>query len=403
MPTEHIKYTDSLRQGTDKLNAAIDLSNTAVDVADNAVTLMNEGIATIAVKTDEAIAIATVAAENADGKAEEANQAATNANAVVTVVSDLVEQVEGWEFLGEYNPSVTYMKNNSVRFNGSMYIAIADSTGNPPTNAAYWGLIAQRGVDGSGAVSSVEGELPDINGDVKLPTLATKQELQTVDIKLSSHMGDIEKHRTIKIFNKVPSEKELLSGEIGLVLTEYANPLVETIEIDTLENSKTSSSMAGVPSGRKAAIIYIPSTNIDVTKLTLEFLSGILPHDTSNDLRVTIYPDDGNGLPDELNPLASTILTENPSTPSTSFRKTAVFAESSNNYVSRVSFIANQKYYIVIEVVSGASGTTVYYVWFTLDANDPNMWRGSYNNNAWDIIPADSPVFALYKAVPDTK
>lgn len=50
-----------------------------------------------------------------------------------------------------------------------------------------------KGNDGGGtggAVSSVEGNLPDSNGDVKLPDMATKQELQTVDAKLDEHKAE---------------------------------------------------------------------------------------------------------------------------------------------------------------------------------------------------------------------
>lgn len=183
MPTEHIKYTDNLRQGTDKLNTAIDAANAAE-------TLMDTGILIIQEKTDEAVAIATDAAANADDKATMANQAATDANAAVTVVNDLVERVEGWEFLGEYNPTAAYVKNNSVRFNGASYIAILDTAGNMPTNLTYWSLIAQRGVDGTGAVASVEGNSPDVNGDVKIPAMATKQELQVIKDDAAMHRAE---------------------------------------------------------------------------------------------------------------------------------------------------------------------------------------------------------------------
>ena len=45
-------------------------------------------------------------------------------------------------FQGAYNAGTTYYPNDLVTYNSSTYICILQSTGNLPTNATYWSLIA---------------------------------------------------------------------------------------------------------------------------------------------------------------------------------------------------------------------------------------------------------------------
>ena len=54
-------------------------------------------------------------------------------------------------WLGAYSGATAYLINDAVSFNGSSYICIAPTTGNDPTNATYWNLIAQKGADGMGS------------------------------------------------------------------------------------------------------------------------------------------------------------------------------------------------------------------------------------------------------------
>lgn len=76
---------------------------------------------------------------------------------------------------GEYGDSTEYSFNDAVLDNGSTWVYINDtpSTGNAPptlptTSNDYWQLSAQRGVDGTGAVNTVNSQSPDITGDVVL-------------------------------------------------------------------------------------------------------------------------------------------------------------------------------------------------------------------------------------------
>ena len=59
----------------------------------------------------------------------------------------------GISFIWEdaYVAETTYQANDVVSYNGSTYICILESTGNLPTNATYWSLMAQKGTDGAGS------------------------------------------------------------------------------------------------------------------------------------------------------------------------------------------------------------------------------------------------------------
>ena len=59
---------------------------------------------------------------------------------------------------GEYNPSTAYKALNIVSQNGSSYVAIQDTQGNPPTNTTYWQLLAERGEQGKQGVQGEPGQ-----------------------------------------------------------------------------------------------------------------------------------------------------------------------------------------------------------------------------------------------------
>lgn len=60
----------------------------------------------------------------------------------------------------------TYSKNNIVSLNGSSFISLQDNnlnnTPDPNGDTLYWGILARRGVDGTGAVNSVNGKVGDV-------------------------------------------------------------------------------------------------------------------------------------------------------------------------------------------------------------------------------------------------
>lgn len=98
---------------------------------------------------------------------EDTSLAIEKTNTASTKAQDIVDNVRR---IGEYDAETQYYKNNTVGLNGSSYIALQDTLGNNPTEAdsVYWALQAQRGVDGTGSVASVNGTFPDPDGNVVL-------------------------------------------------------------------------------------------------------------------------------------------------------------------------------------------------------------------------------------------
>lgn len=63
--------------------------------------------------------------------------------------------VPGINWLGTWSSSTAYAIRDAVTYNGTSYYAIAANTNQAPPNATYWNVLAQKGADGTGAVSSV--------------------------------------------------------------------------------------------------------------------------------------------------------------------------------------------------------------------------------------------------------
>lgn len=54
----------------------------------------------------------------------------------------------GMIWSGAWNSSTAYVVNDVVSSGGSSYICIVANTNQPPTNAAYWSIVAQTGATG---------------------------------------------------------------------------------------------------------------------------------------------------------------------------------------------------------------------------------------------------------------
>jgi hypothetical protein len=63
---------------------------------------------------------------------------------------------ESLNWLGEWT-GANSTTNDVVSYNGSTYIATADSPGEPPTNTTYWDLLAAKGADGATGPTGAEG------------------------------------------------------------------------------------------------------------------------------------------------------------------------------------------------------------------------------------------------------
>lgn len=97
------------------------------------------------------------AAESGRKSEEEGRAAAEEARAAA-------ESARGvWE---AYAPGRAYQSGNKVSYDGSSYLCKAACTGTAPTNAAFWQLIAARGLDGLGAAVPVVIPGGRLRGDV---------------------------------------------------------------------------------------------------------------------------------------------------------------------------------------------------------------------------------------------
>jgi len=95
--------------------------------------------------------------------------ALTQGDIAVQSVQDVVDNTT---FIEEWSSITTYSKNNIVRFNGSSFMSLQgvnlNNTPTPNADTLYWALMAIRGVDGTGAVSTVNALSPDVDGNVIL-------------------------------------------------------------------------------------------------------------------------------------------------------------------------------------------------------------------------------------------
>jgi len=77
-----------------------------------------------------------------------------------------------FNYVGSYNNGTQYYINDVVEYNGSSYVAKANTIGNLPTNITYWQLIAEKGdtvyvgnIDG-GDANAVFGGTTLIDGGI---------------------------------------------------------------------------------------------------------------------------------------------------------------------------------------------------------------------------------------------
>ena len=119
---------------------------------------------------EAALQDATTVINNAQNATTEANNAAQDA---LNAINDMQAFISQFGNAETYDNSKLYKINNIVEFDGSGFICIQNTQGNqPPTlptkRNEWWQLIAQRGVDGTGAVSKVAGKSPEVDGNVLL-------------------------------------------------------------------------------------------------------------------------------------------------------------------------------------------------------------------------------------------
>ncbi|WPK12596.1 hypothetical protein R6U77_02550 [Lysinibacillus louembei] len=188
--------TTAASEATTSANEAVTAANLAALSANIAATEANSAKDEVIVKIGEAI-VAT----------EDANNAAVRAD----LAADLIE---GWEQKGGWNNTAEYVEHNLVTYNGSTWQAKRANTGVTPVSGDDWLLFAQRGVDGTGAVSSVNGVLPDEQGNVELD-LQTGIKIETVSRVI--YVGATREFTTIQ--SAIDSIGDIMSPQTSVVIS----------------------------------------------------------------------------------------------------------------------------------------------------------------------------------------
>jgi len=163
--------TASAGTATNNAVAATSNATTATAAANTAKTNADTATANAVTATTSA----TTATANANAATTNANTATTNANTATTnantaeanrvtaetgrVGAENTRQSNNTAFklLEVYNNTHAYVPLNKVTYLGNTYQNILASTGNIPTNATYWILIAQKGDTGTQGIQGIQG------------------------------------------------------------------------------------------------------------------------------------------------------------------------------------------------------------------------------------------------------
>lgn len=197
-------------------------ANTASDNANNA--------ASEALTAKDSV---EVAISNAEAAIQNANNSATNAQIIVNDTGST-----GTFVLGK-----AYKKNNLVLDNGSTWITLMNTQNNPLpvlpiTENTWWRLVAQRGIDGEGSVSSVNGTFPDVNGNV---TIDLGDSITSVDGFAPDVSGNVISHTNKDVLDGLTDESGQLkyNGTTVGSVTSVNGQVGEVTGLQTVTDSNT--------------------------------------------------------------------------------------------------------------------------------------------------------------------
>lgn len=91
----------------------------------------------------------------------------------------------------------TYQIKDLVLHNGSSWIANAVTTQEPSDIASQWDVFAAKGTDGTGIVNSVNGEAPDLAGDVDIDATHIPFDNTLTTIAATQVQDAIDKYSTV--------------------------------------------------------------------------------------------------------------------------------------------------------------------------------------------------------------
>jgi len=158
----------------EKANYANEKAVLAQEAADNA-NQEASNLSQLKIDVVQATQSANEEANNANEKAtlannaaDRANLAADNADKATSRANQAADAIEGWGTAEQWVNDKQYVRNNVVIDNGSTWQALRPSIGITPVEGMDWTCLARKGLDGTGAVSSVNNRFPDNDGNVEV-------------------------------------------------------------------------------------------------------------------------------------------------------------------------------------------------------------------------------------------
>ncbi|MCT6925406.1 hypothetical protein [Metasolibacillus sp.] len=151
------------------------------------------------------------ATTNANQAAQDAQQAKADADNAAQRAESAADAIAGWGQAVPYESGTIYNRNNFVTHEGSTYQAKHDGVTSIPTTTTDWILIARRGLDGQGAVQTVNDQLPDQNGNVDvgianinglqgaLDAKANNADLTSLEDVVNTHLDNTKMFATAKL------------------------------------------------------------------------------------------------------------------------------------------------------------------------------------------------------------
>lgn len=129
----------------------------------------------------QATGAANTATANAQSAADNANDATTAATVAASRANTAAEAVEGWGTAAAWSSTINYVKNNVVTDEGSTWQALRPNNNVKPIEGADWTCIARKGIDGKGAVSTVNQKPPTEDGNINVEM----QDIEGLNVAIS--------------------------------------------------------------------------------------------------------------------------------------------------------------------------------------------------------------------------
>lgn len=96
---------------------------------------------------------------------------------------------KGIEWRGAWDGAVAYRKDDAVSYRGGSYIALKPSTGEPPSNTEFWGVLSAKGADGAGSGDMTKA-VYDPDGDGKVSSAVAADHAGTADTATRAGTAD---------------------------------------------------------------------------------------------------------------------------------------------------------------------------------------------------------------------